>query len=126
LLLDSRFRFQGDSEHGKDALRDEEAAQIRFQHIQTAGLQPVACLYEMWTSGERQKTSVQAGTAEGLDVAVDRVLSKILPWAMVDEKLGSLIAVGTALSGGPPHRSVLEELPHTAPALSRARNRLSG
>ena len=25
------------------------------------------------------------------------------------------IAVGTALAGGPPHRSVLEELPHTAP-----------
>ena len=30
------------------------------------------------------------------------------------------IAVGTAVSGGPPHRSVREELPHTALALSRA------
>ena len=29
-------------------------------------------------------------------------------------------ALGTAVSGGPPHRSVREELPHTAPALSRA------
>ena len=27
------------------------------------------------------------------------------------------IAVGTALAGGPPHRSVREELPHTAPPL---------
>ena len=27
---------------------------------------------------------------------------------------GSLVAVGTALAGGPPHGSVLEELPHTA------------
>ncbi len=31
-----------------------------------------------------------------------------------------VIAVGTAVSGGPPHRSVREELPHTALALSRA------
>jgi len=30
------------------------------------------------------------------------------------------IAVGTAVASGPPHRSVLEELPHTAPTLSRA------
>ena len=37
-----------------------------------------------------------------------------------------LNAVGTAVTGGPPHRSVREALPHTAPALSRARNRLSG
>ena len=29
------------------------------------------------------------------------------------------IAVGTALSGRPPHRSVREELPHTAPTSSR-------
>ncbi|QEG43134.1 hypothetical protein UC8_51780 [Roseimaritima ulvae] len=35
-------------------------------------------------------------------------------------------AVGTAVTGGPPHRSVLEELPHTAPALSRARKRMLG
>ena len=28
-------------------------------------------------------------------------------------------AVGTALAGGPPHRSVLEELPHTAPTSGR-------
>ena len=27
------------------------------------------------------------------------------------------IAVGTAVAGGPPHRSVREELPHTAPPL---------
>ena len=27
---------------------------------------------------------------------------------------GAFVAVGTALAGGPPHRSVLEELPHTA------------
>jgi hypothetical protein len=32
------------------------------------------------------------------------------------------IAVGTAVAGGP-RRSVREELPHTAPALSRARYR---
>jgi len=31
-----------------------------------------------------------------------------------------MIAVGTAVASGPPHRSVLEELPHTAPTLSRA------
>ena len=36
------------------------------------------------------------------------------------------ITVGTAVAGGPPHRSVREELPHTAPALSRARNRSLG
>ncbi len=36
------------------------------------------------------------------------------------------IAVGTAVTGGPPHRSVREVLPHTAPALSRARNRWLG
>ena len=30
------------------------------------------------------------------------------------------IAVGTAVTGGPPHRSVREALPHTAPALSLA------
>ena len=30
------------------------------------------------------------------------------------------IAVGTAVSGGPPHISVREVLPHTALALSRA------
>jgi len=36
------------------------------------------------------------------------------------------IAVGTAVAGGPPHRSVHEALPHTAPALSRARNRWFG
>ena len=33
------------------------------------------------------------------------------------------IAVGTAVAGGPPHRSVREVLPHTALALSRAQNR---
>jgi len=35
------------------------------------------------------------------------------PW------LRSLIAVGTALAGGPPHRSQRAELPHWAPALGR-------
>ncbi len=29
----------------------------------------------------------------------------------------TVIAVGTALAGGPPHRSVRAELPHTAPTL---------
>jgi len=29
------------------------------------------------------------------------------------------VAVGTALAGGPPHRSVHEELPHTAPTSGR-------
>ena len=37
--------------------------------------------------------------------------------------LFSGIAVGTAVAGGPPRRSVREELPHTAPALSLARYR---
>jgi hypothetical protein len=32
-------------------------------------------------------------------------------------------AVGTALAGGPPHRSVREELPHTAPTSGRTRRR---
>ena len=36
------------------------------------------------------------------------------------------IAVGTAVTGSPPRRSVREELPHTALALSRARKRCSG
>jgi len=36
------------------------------------------------------------------------------------EKVILVIAVGTAVTGGPPHRSVREALPHTAPALSRA------
>ncbi len=36
------------------------------------------------------------------------------------------IAVGTAVTSGPPHRSVHEELPHTAPTLSRARKRSLG
>ena len=35
-------------------------------------------------------------------------------------------AVGMALTGHPPHRSVREVFPHTAPALSRARNLVSG
>ena len=36
------------------------------------------------------------------------------------------IAVGTAVAGGPPHRSVREELPHTAPTLGRtSRQRLA-
>jgi hypothetical protein len=38
----------------------------------------------------------------------------------------AVIAVGTAVTGGPPRRSVREELPHTALALSRARKRCSG
>ena len=37
-----------------------------------------------------------------------------------------VIAVGTALTGRPPHRSVREALPHTAPTLSRARKRTLG
>ena len=37
-----------------------------------------------------------------------------------------VIAVGTAVASGPPHRSVLGELPHTAPTLSRARKRWLG
>jgi hypothetical protein len=37
-----------------------------------------------------------------------------------------IIAVGTAVAGGPPHGSVREALPHTALTLSRARNRWSG
>ena len=36
------------------------------------------------------------------------------------------IAVGTAIADRPPHRSVREVLPHTAPAASRARNRSFG
>jgi len=36
---------------------------------------------------------------------------------------GRAIAVGTAVAGSPPHRSVREELPHTALTLSLARNR---
>jgi antitoxin (DNA-binding transcriptional repressor) of toxin-antitoxin stability system len=36
------------------------------------------------------------------------------------------IAVGTAVTGGPPHRSVREGFPHTALAVSRARKRSVG
>ena len=39
---------------------------------------------------------------------------------------GVLIAVGTGISARPPHRSVHEALPHTAPTWSRARNRSLG
>jgi hypothetical protein len=39
---------------------------------------------------------------------------------------GKLIAVGTGIAARPPQRSVREELPHTAPTLSRARNRWFG
>jgi hypothetical protein len=41
-------------------------------------------------------------------------------------EVGPTIAVGTAIAGGPPRRSVREELPHTAPTLSRAPSRLFG
>ena len=37
-----------------------------------------------------------------------------------------LIAVGTAVAGGPPHRSVREPFVHTAPALSKTLCRGSG
>jgi len=37
-----------------------------------------------------------------------------------DSNLDLSIAVGTAVASGPPHRSVRECLPHTAPTLSRA------
>ena len=43
-----------------------------------------------------------------------------------DRLQDSFIAVGTAVTGGPPRRSLREELPHTAPASSRARNRSLG
>ena len=36
------------------------------------------------------------------------------------------VAVGMAIAGHPPHRSVREELPHTALAASRSRKRISG
>ena len=45
----------------------------------------------------------------------------------IDKKCSNVkIAVGTAVTSGPPRRSVREELPHTALALSRARKRCSG
>ena len=56
------------------------------------------------------------------------VLGKPAPFAGEDAQRNQtkVIAVGTAVAGGPPRRSVREALPHTAPALSLARNRLSG
>ena len=53
-----------------------------------------------------------------------------IPMAVTDAPKGNSfvtsIAVGTAVAGGPPHRSGREELPHPAPALNRARNRSLG
>ena len=40
-------------------------------------------------------------------------LTDLAPFAL----LGLAIAVGTAIAGRPPHRSVRAELPHTAPTL---------
>jgi len=50
---------------------------------------------------------------------------RFTPVQMLVQSLSS-IAVGTAVASRPPHRSVLEELPHTAPALSRAAKRWFG
>ena len=52
-----------------------------------------------------------------------RILSPVLAWkALSDPMEGpkntkTVIAVGTAIAGRPPHRSVRAELPHTAPPL---------
>lgn len=54
-----------------------------------------------------------------LENALDEALDKYGPPTNV-------IAVGTAIAGRPPHRSVREELPHTALAASRSRNRTLG
>jgi len=40
-----------------------------------------------------------------------------LPNDLIESVVQEVVAVGTALSGRPPHRSVREELPHTAPTL---------
>jgi hypothetical protein len=59
----------------------------------------------------------------GLTVHVRSYLHRMVsPPGKIDE----INAVGTAITGGPPHRSVREVLPHTALALSRARKRCSG
>ena len=43
-----------------------------------------------------------------------------IEWKCLIEAPSKVIAVGTDVSIGPPHRSVREALPHTAPTLSRS------
>ena len=63
-----------------------------------------------------QKTAHQAATQGG-----DVILSWAAPGSASHGSASrTAIAVGTAVAGGPPHRSVREGFPHTAPALSRA------
>jgi hypothetical protein len=54
-----------------------------------------------------------------------QILSQIEGWEIETAHL-KVVAVGMAIAGHPPHRSVREELPHTALAASRSRKRISG
>jgi len=60
-----------------------------------------------------------SGGGKALSLSVSSQMGQV-SWSL------KTIAVGTAIAGRPPHRSVREELPHTAPALSRSRKRCSG
>ena len=57
--------------------------------------------------------------AEGYEISAG--LDRMDPVA-IHAYLTNGIAVGTAVASRPPHRSVREELPHTAPTLGRSRN----
>jgi len=74
------------------------------------------------------------------DAGIQQLLGNVWEWTssefkisvdnenvVLDRPMKSLrIAVGIAIAGCPPHISVREELPHTDPASSRARNRVFG
>ena len=98
-------------------------------------------IVSMHTSEEYVWQALKAGAtgyllkdaeASELDFAIRAVLSGTtyhtpsVSKQVVETYMQRMVAVGTALTSRPPHRSVLEALPHTAPASSRTRNRASG
>ena len=82
------------------------------------------------TQNRKSKTDLQLPTrkhAVSLCATVCYCVLRVgVPTSCLQLRPEKKVAVGMAIAGHPPHRSVREELPHTALAASRARKRISG
>ena len=74
----------------------------------------------------RSRSSIKRATISSVDIAI--VSQSLFGYGKLVELhgLGKRVAVGTAIAGRPPRRSVRAELPHTALARIRASKRASG
>ena len=106
-------------QHSLDASKTSQSARGEYSHPDLAVESPHSSMKQHMQQRRFRRNPARPSNVVPSREILDQVIAD-LDEQSLDSIQGSGIAVGTAVAGSPPHRSVREVFPHTAPALSRA------